>query len=189
MSRARTAATAATVAAAAIVAPPWVEAMIGHGHQHDEHGRDMLAPCPADVHDTMEAVEDHARGVRTLTATDEAHALALGIAVPAFGSDPSFRLFPAPSHEQPSKHATTTTKAEPAAGRGRRQPTNHPWTGRPRVAERSSSSADAREFAPDDEPERDPFPDELDAPDTIGRALALDLTDTIHAYAYQEDHA
>lgn len=175
--------------AAVAVAPPWVEAMIGHGYQYDEHGRDTLAPDLADVHDTWEAIEDHARGVRTLTATAERMALALGLTVPAFGTDPSFRLFPAPSHGLASKHAPTTTKSEPAAGRARTQPADHPWTGRPRVSERVSSNDDGRELAPDSDPERDPFPDELAAPDTIGRALALDLTDTIHAYAYTEEHA
>ena len=48
----------------------------------------------ADWHDLVEAVEDHGRGLVSLTPFLEAWAMRAGVLIPAFGSDPSYTIRP-----------------------------------------------------------------------------------------------
>lgn len=60
----------------------------------DEHGRDTVFPDMAAWHDLLEAVEDHGRGVQTLSPFMEEWAVKSGLPIPAFGTDPGYRLYP-----------------------------------------------------------------------------------------------
>lgn len=51
-------------------------------------------PDVADWHDLLEAVEDHARGVLTLSPFLEEWAVRCGLPIPAFGTAPGYRLYP-----------------------------------------------------------------------------------------------